>query len=385
MYIAELFYGSQKNAAQETAKPIAEASQTQLVVLYPGRFQPFHLGHAEVFQSLQSKFGRDNVYIATSNKTDAAKSPFNFTDKTMIMHAAGVPADRILEVQSPYKLPEQFDPTTTILIVAVGAPDAERLRPGSTKKDGNPGYYQTFKSLADCETADKHGYCIIAAERHKVIALNGQQVDVSHGTPSRAAWNSVRGDEKGRAEYMTQMFGRNDPELGRVLDKIPEGVSESLEDAKAVATVESLANPQNVKAMHPTDIDSLITSIGQKAKQGEKKVIWVADQYGKGGRYKVVPAASVPMKEDDPQPLTRQEYNVRRKALQDLQMDPRVTANPQMRKELIKKIAALTLQARSAGALPESTYRAHVQENKAVQARSIAYAIKYLKESSRVK
>ena len=40
----------------------------QLVVLYPGRFQPFHLGHREVFQSLQRDFGRDHVYIATSNK-----------------------------------------------------------------------------------------------------------------------------------------------------------------------------------------------------------------------------------------------------------------------------------------------------------------------------
>ena len=49
----------------------------QLVVLYPGRFQPFHLGHREVFQSLQGKFGRDSVFIATSNKTEPPKSPAN--------------------------------------------------------------------------------------------------------------------------------------------------------------------------------------------------------------------------------------------------------------------------------------------------------------------
>lgn len=195
--------------------------QNQLVVLYPGRFQPFHLGHRDVFASLQSKFGRDAVYIATSNKTELPKSPFNFSDKTIFMNAAGVPTDRILEVTSPYKLPAQFTPDNTIFIVAVGAPDADRLKPDSLKKDGTAGYYKTFKSIAECETADKHGYVIIAAERHKDITINGQQVDVSHGTQSRAAWNSVRNDPKARGEFLVQMFGRNDPEVGRVLDKIP--------------------------------------------------------------------------------------------------------------------------------------------------------------------
>jgi hypothetical protein len=74
----------------------------------------------------------------------------------------------------------------TIFIAAVGAPDKERLRPDSVKKDGNPGYFKTFESIDKCETADKHGYVIIAEERQKVITINGQPVDVSHGTPARA-------------------------------------------------------------------------------------------------------------------------------------------------------------------------------------------------------
>ena len=250
MFISELFYGAQKN--EETKPQVVEANQAQLVVLSPGRFQPFHLGHNEVFQTLQSKFGRDNVYIATSNKTDAAKSPFNFTDKVMLMNAAGVPSDRILEVASPYKLPAQFSPENTIFVVAVGAPDAARLAPDTTKKDGNPGYFKTFKSMAECETADKHGYCIIAAERHKAITLNGQQVDVSHGTPSRAAWNMVRNDEKGRAEYMTQMFGRADVELGRVLDKIPAAVGESLEEGAPIVVMPMAGNFPGQKKREPT-------------------------------------------------------------------------------------------------------------------------------------
>ena len=210
MYIADLFENY-----------VAEAGP-QLVVIYPGRFQPFHLGHGEVFQDLQRKFGRDNVYIATSNKTELPKSPFNFSDKVQLMHAAGIPSDRIIEVTNPYKLPEsQFNPANTIFIAVVGSPDRDRLKPDSVKKDGSPSYFKTFESLAKSETANKHGYVIIEDERHKVITLGNSTVDVSHGTPARAAWNVVRNDPQLRSQYLLQMYGRDDPEIGRILDKIP--------------------------------------------------------------------------------------------------------------------------------------------------------------------
>jgi len=57
------------------------------------------------YRSLQSKFGRDSVYIATSNKVEPPKSPFNFSDKTVFMNAAGIPSDRILEVTQPLQTP----------------------------------------------------------------------------------------------------------------------------------------------------------------------------------------------------------------------------------------------------------------------------------------
>jgi hypothetical protein len=241
MFIADLFESY-----------VAEAGP-QLVVLYPGRFQPFHLGHGEVFHSLQNKFGRDSVYIATSNKVEPPKSPFNFSDKTVFMNAAGIPSDRIIEVTSPYKLPEpQFNPANTIFIVAVGSPDKDRLRPDSVKKDGSPGYYKTFESIDKCATADKHGYVIIADERHKLITVNGQQVDVSHGTQSRAAWNAIRNDPKGRSEFLMQMYGRDDAELGRVLDKIPQTVAE---DAAGVGVVKNGNDPRYSMATMGDDND----------------------------------------------------------------------------------------------------------------------------------
>jgi hypothetical protein len=233
MFVADLFENY-----------VAEAGP-QLVVLYPGRFQPFHLGHADVFRALQNQFGRDNVYIATSNKVELPKSPFNFSEKTVFMNAAGVSSDRIIEVTNPYKLPEpQFNPANTIFIAAVGAPDRDRLRPDSIKKDGSPGYFKTFESLDKCTTADKHGYVIVADERQKVITINGKPVDVSHGTPSRTAWNAVRDNPKARAEYLLQMFGRDDAELGRILDKIPQTVNEEAGGVGVVANKKQVNDPR---------------------------------------------------------------------------------------------------------------------------------------------
>ena len=107
------------------AHELYEQNKPRVVVTYPGRFQPFHQGHAGVFAQLQKKFGADNVFIVTSNDTSSAKSPFNFTDKYQLITAAGVSGNHIVETNKMYILPEAFDPTTTVFITAVGAPDAD--------------------------------------------------------------------------------------------------------------------------------------------------------------------------------------------------------------------------------------------------------------------
>lgn len=233
MFVADLFESY-----------VAEAGP-QLVVLYPGRFQPFHLGHGEVFRSLQAKFGRDNVYITTANKVELPKSPFNFTEKTIFMNAAGIPGDRILQVTNPYKLPEpQFNPANTIFIAVLGSPDRNRLSVDGVKKDGSPQYFKTFESLDKCVTADKHGYVLVVDEKEKYITINGQIVDVSHGTKARAEWNKVRDNPKLRSEYLLQMFGRDDAELGRVLDKIPQAVNEEAAGVGVIANKKQARDPR---------------------------------------------------------------------------------------------------------------------------------------------
>ena len=241
MFIVEMFEGQGK----------------RLVVTYPGRFQPFHKGHRDVFASLQAKFGNDNVFIVTGDKTDTNKSPFNFNDKVQFMNAAGVNAHSIIEAAKVYDLPDQFKSNSEdiIFVTAVGEPDAKRLNPGSIKKDGNPSYFQQFPAdgdLSKLETADKHGYVIIAHERPEVIKIGSNTVDVSHGTPTRALWNEIRNDEKLRGEFLMQLYGRNDPELGRILDKIPQAVNE---EAAGVGVVKNGNDPRYVMATTGDDND----------------------------------------------------------------------------------------------------------------------------------
>ena len=73
------------------------------VVVYPGRFQPMLPHHAAVYSGLQTKYPNAEVYIATSDKVEHPKSPFNFAEKKAIMSELhNIPADRIINVRRPY-------------------------------------------------------------------------------------------------------------------------------------------------------------------------------------------------------------------------------------------------------------------------------------------
>lgn len=108
-------------------KPIIKKT----IVVYSGRFQPFHKGHYAAYQKLVSKFGANNVYIGTSDKSDGGKSPFNFKEKVVIMGKMfGIAPSKIVQVSNPYSPKEilsKFDGKTTAYIAAVGDKDASRL------------------------------------------------------------------------------------------------------------------------------------------------------------------------------------------------------------------------------------------------------------------
>ena len=117
---------------KEWVKGILTEDIEKKVVVYAGRFQPFHKGHNATYEHLVKQFGRDNVYIGTSNKTDNLKSPFKFNEKKMIMMKMfGISSNKIVQIKNPYAPKEiigKFNKETTAFITVVGEKDRYRLK-----------------------------------------------------------------------------------------------------------------------------------------------------------------------------------------------------------------------------------------------------------------
>ena len=141
------------------------AGVNKVVVVYAGRFQPFHKGHFATYSHLVKKFGKDNVFIGTSNKTDNDKSPFNFKEKKEIMTTMfGIPSNKIVEVKNPYKPTEilgKYDEATTAFVTVVGEKDEMRL---------GGKYFQKWKDGSHLEGYLEKGYVYISPAQPNAIS-----------------------------------------------------------------------------------------------------------------------------------------------------------------------------------------------------------------------
>jgi|688.fasta_scaffold01113_6 hypothetical protein len=152
------------------------AEMENVIVVYSGRFQPFHKGHFATYKQLVSKFGKDDVYIATSNKTDNQKSPFDFREKKTIMTKMfGIPSNKIVQVKNPYQPTEivsSYDAAKTGLIVVVGEKDEQRL-------GGN--YFTPYKGKVEMGYLDK-GYVYASPAQSNPISGTDVRNWLSKGT-----------------------------------------------------------------------------------------------------------------------------------------------------------------------------------------------------------
>ena len=179
---------------------LGEAAQMdKVVVVYSGRFQPFHKGHYATYDNLVRKFGKDSVYIGTSNVTDSKKSPFNFKEKKVIMTTMfGIPSNKIVNIKNPYAPEEilnKYDSDTTGLIVVVGEKDENRL---SGK------YFKPYKGKVDTGYLDR-GY---------VYAAPAQSNPIS-GTDVRY-WLSA-GSSDDRKKNFTKAYPKFDSQIFKLI------------------------------------------------------------------------------------------------------------------------------------------------------------------------
>ena len=192
----------------EDANPIKKT-----VVVYVGRFQPMHKGHAGTYQHLIKKFGKDNVYVGTSDKVQLPKSPFNFKEKVKIMTTMfGIPKSKIHRVKNPYKPTEilkKFDEETTAFVTVVGEKDKNRL---------GGKYFQPYKG--DPSVGYRDGGYVYAAP------MSGGSVS---GTEVRNGL-SVGSDDQKKDFFKKRAYGKfNATIFNMITGKLDEGIEISKE------------------------------------------------------------------------------------------------------------------------------------------------------------
>mgnify|MGYP003146655618 FL=1 len=198
---------------------LSEADSTikTIVAIYPGRFQPMGQHHAKVYDWLAGKFGKQNTYIATSDKVQLPKSPLNFREKRSVILKHGI--RNVVQVKNPYQSEEilkKYDPKTTAVVFVYGKKDAGRLR--TTKKDGSPGYFQDFeKSKSNLKGYEQHGYFVISPH----IKLEVPGFGEMSGTTIRAALATA--DMK----TFKSIMGWYDPKIYQLLKKKFSALMES--------------------------------------------------------------------------------------------------------------------------------------------------------------
>ena len=219
------------NLINEVDKPIVKKT----VVVYAGRFQPFHKGHYAAYSKLVSKFGKDNVYIGTSNDTSGPKSPFTFNEKKKIATTMfGIPQSRFVNIKNPYKPVEilkGFDSKTTQYVAAVGEKDATRLQ-------GK--YFKAYNGKAG------YGY----EEIGYVYPVPAEQNPIS-GTDVR---NYLGGDDMDKAKgFFLKAYPKfNQAIFDMITDKIKSKQMQSLEEYGARTMGNGMAgdfgpNPFSIK------------------------------------------------------------------------------------------------------------------------------------------
>ena len=129
------------------------------IVVLPGGYHPYHAGHYSLYKAAEEKFPDADIYLAATN--DTKSRPFPFEIKKKLAQLAGVNPDQFVQVKSPFKAEEitqKYNPEQDVLIFVRSEKDrTEQPKPGGTKKDGSPSYFQSYDP-DNLESFNKHAY-----------------------------------------------------------------------------------------------------------------------------------------------------------------------------------------------------------------------------------
>lgn len=207
--------------------------QNAPIVVLPGRFQPFHIGHFKSYQELVKKFGENNVYIVTSNKTNE-NSPFSFDEKQKIISKMfGIDPTKIIQTKNPYspvEIAQTLDPDTP-MVYAVGEKDADRLSHGT--------YFTSYRPGEPMQSFTNKGYVEILPN----IQQGNRVVNASDIRSTFAG-----SDEGKKKQLFTQMYGRLDPEIFDLMNQKISQASVQAQPTTPTSRADALARDQFLRA-----------------------------------------------------------------------------------------------------------------------------------------
>lgn len=239
---------------------LLEAQQRRVVGFLPGRFQPFHKGHKEVYNELVRMCGADSTFILTSDKTASYKSPLSFDDKKVIMtRMCDIPEANIVLTASPYSIPtdQNFDEYNTVAVFAVSSKDMQEdprfSFPESgqaTRQDGQPKYLQKYPgSVEQCEPMATHAY-VMEVDVH-TFTIAGR-----NATSATEIRELLVSDEDTAKRAFEDLYGRFDQEVfdmirSRIENKVltVESTNPDLEQFRLDSIAELNANVKEIIAI----------------------------------------------------------------------------------------------------------------------------------------
>ena len=214
------------------------------LVIYPGRFHPFHRGHRASYEYLAKKYGEDHVYIATTGVQAPVTSPFTFADKVQMISTLGIPAGHVVKVSNPYQSREITDSipaeekANTVLIFALSAKDAERFN-FAPKKDGTASYLQPMpENLKELKPMTAHAYVEIVP----TVNFKVRGKDANSASQIREFY--IKGNNNDRDQIIADLYGEAYPELRDIFDErlgVTEQVQKIVREARQLKTARSVA------------------------------------------------------------------------------------------------------------------------------------------------
>lgn len=251
---------------------ILEAKNLRKVVIYGGKFQPFHKGHYEIYQKLVKEFGEENVFISTQdiNKNRLKQKDykenhiFSFDEKVLIMNTMfNIPNKQIICVKRTPYLPSwkeiPVEGSDYALITICGSKDSERFN-GLGNDSITIQEYKPSMNLQSCLT---HKYYYI---------LDNDSVHMS-ATEVRNYFRE--NDEKHKIEFFKDIYGKFNQEIYDLINDRINYIFESLKEfpileAKVAGHIQHLHNDLGLTFKELKEIVNL--GFSSNLKQAVEKV-----------------------------------------------------------------------------------------------------------------